>query len=79
MGVEVSNDDFVITEFKKKVKAWCEIGGKTDDRRNVNIIYIDRDIIDGSCNGVMLSDVVIGEEGGGGKVDEGDRVINGGD
>ena len=27
MGVEISHDDVVITEVKKKGKVWCEIGG----------------------------------------------------
>ena len=31
MGVEVSHDD-VITEVKKKVKVWCEIGGTAGER-----------------------------------------------
>ena len=37
---------------------------------------VDGDIVDGGCNGEVLSDGVIGEEGVGGEVDEGDGVMN---
>ena len=33
---------------------------------------VDGDIVDDGCNGEMLSNVVIGEEGVGGEVDESD-------
>ena len=57
MGVEVSHDDVVITEVKKKVKVRCEIGG-TGYRENVNIMNVDGDIVDSGCNGEVLSDRV---------------------
>ena len=63
MAVEVSHDDVVITEIKKKVKVWCEIGGTAGDRGNVNVIHFNRDIVDDSFDGDALSDGVIGEEG----------------
>ena len=34
MGVEVSHDDVDITEVRKKVKVWCEIG-RTAGYRNI--------------------------------------------
>ena len=62
MSVEVSRDDFVITEVKKKVKIWYETGGTTGYKGDVNIVIADGDIVDGGCNGEVLNDVV-----GGGK------------
>ena len=38
MGVEVSNHDVVITEVKKKVKVWCEIGGTSGYCGDVNVM-----------------------------------------
>ena len=62
MSVEVSHDDVVITEVKKRVEVrWCEIGGTTAYKGNANIINIDGDIVDDSCNREGLSDGV-GEE-----------------
>ena len=63
MGVEISHEDVVITEVKKKVKVWCGIEGTTRDRGHVNVMNVNRDIVDGDCNGEMLSDGFIGEEG----------------
>ena len=60
MGVEVSHDDVVITEVKKKVKVRCEIGGTAGYRVDVIIVNVDGDIVGGGCNGEMLSDVVRG-------------------
>ena len=50
MSVEVSHDDVVITEVKKKVKVRLEIGETTGYRRDVNIVNVDGDIVDSSCN-----------------------------
>ena len=48
MGVQVSHDDVVIMEVKKKVKVWCEIGGTTGYRGDENIVNDDGDIVSGS-------------------------------
>ena len=40
---------------------------------------VDGDIVDGGCNGEVLSDGVIGEKKVGGEADEGDRAVNEGD
>ena len=40
MDVEVSHDDVVMTEVKKKVKVSCEIRGTAGDRGNVNVMNI---------------------------------------
>ena len=61
MGVEVSHDEVVITEVKNKVKVRCEIGGTNGYRGNINIMNIDGDIVDGSCDGEVLCDEVEGE------------------
>ena len=61
MGVEVSHDDVVIMEVKKKVKVRCEIEGTTGYRGDVNIVNVDGYIVDGGCNGEVFSDVVGGE------------------
>ena len=37
---------------------------------------VDRDIVDGGCNGEVLSDGVIGEKGVVGDTDESDWVMN---
>ena len=79
MGVEVSHGDVVIMELRKKVKVWCEIGETAGYRGDVNVMNVDRDIVDDGCNGEVLSDGVIGEEGVGRDADEGDRVMNGGE
>ena len=76
MGVEVFHDDVVITEVKKKVKAWCEIRRTGRDRGGVNVMSNDGDIVNGGCNGEVLNDEVIREEVVGGEVDEGDVVMN---
>ena len=47
MGVEVSHDDDVITEVKKKVKVWCEFRVTAGDKRDVNAMNVDGDIVDG--------------------------------
>ena len=74
MGIEVSHDDVVvITEVKKKVKVWREIRGTAGYRRDVNLMNVDRNIVDGRCNAEVLSDGVIWEEGVGGEADEGDE------
>ena len=62
MGIEISHDEVVITDVKKKVKVRCEIGGQLDTGGGVNIMNFDRDIVDGGCNGEVFSDVF-----GGGK------------
>ena len=54
MGVEVSHD--VNTEVKKIVKIWCEIGGTAEDRRFVNVVKVDGDIVDNGCNAEVLSE-----------------------
>ena len=66
-------------EVKKKLKGWCEIGGTSGNRGDVNVINVDGDIVDGGCNEEMLSDGVIGEKGVGWEVDEGGGVMNEGD
>ena len=38
MGVEVSHDDYGITEVKNKMKVFCEIGGTAGYRGNVNVM-----------------------------------------
>ena len=50
MSVEVSHDDVVITEVQKKVKVRLEIRETTGCRRDVNIVNVDGDIVDSSCN-----------------------------
>ena len=40
MSVEVSHDDVVFTEAKKKVKVWCEIGRTTGYRGDVNSMNV---------------------------------------
>ena len=42
---------------------------------DVNAMNVDGDIVDGGCDGKVLSDGVIGEEGVGGDANEEDRVI----
>ena len=54
MGEEVFHDDVVITEVKKKLKVWCQIRGTAGDMGNV--MNIDGDIVNGGCNGKVLSD-----------------------
>ena len=76
MGVKISHDDVVITGVEKKVKLWYEIGGTAGDKAAVNGVNVDVDIVDGGCNGEVLSDWVIGEEGVG---EEMDGVMNEGD
>ena len=61
MDVEVSHDDVDIIEVKKKMKVRCEIEGITEYRGDVNIVNVDGNIVDGGCNGEVLSDVVRGE------------------
>ena len=61
MGVEVAHNN-VITEVKKKVRVWCEIGGTGGYRRDVNVMNVDGDIVDGGSNGEALSDGVTGEK-----------------
>ena len=56
MSVEVSHDDVVITKVKKKVKVRYEIGRTTGYRGDVFNMNVDGDIVDGGCNGEMLSD-----------------------
>ena len=46
----VSHDD-VITEVRKEVKVWCEIGETAGNREDVNVMHVDGDIVDGGCNG----------------------------
>ena len=62
MGVGVSHDHVVITEVKKRVKVRCEIRGTTGYRGDVNIMNVDGDIVDGVCNGEVLSDGVGGKK-----------------
>ena len=76
MDMEVSHDDVVITEVRKKMKVSPEIGRTAGDRGYVNVKNVDGDIVDDSCNGEVLGDGVTGEEGVGGEVDEGDGVVN---
>ena len=54
-----------------KVKVRWEIKGTTGYGEDVNIVNVDRDIVDGGCNGEVLSDRVIGEEGVRGEMAEG--------
>ena len=63
MGVEVSHDDVVITKVKKNVKVWCKIGETAGDRGYVNVMNVDKEIVDGGCNEEVLSDGVIGVKG----------------
>ena len=70
MSVEVSHDNVVIMEFRNKVEVWREIGRTGIDRWNVNIMNVDGNILDDGCNGEMLGDGVIGEEGVGREVTE---------
>ena len=49
MGVEISHDDVIIREVKKKVKVWCEIVGTTGYMGDVNIVNFYGDIVDGGC------------------------------
>ena len=72
VGVEVSQDDVVITEVKKMVTGLSKSGGAAGDRGDVNVV---RDIVDGGCNGKVLSHRVEREEGVGGEMDEGDGVM----
>ena len=62
IGVEVSHDHVVITERIKKVKVRCGIGRTTGYKGDVNIMNVDGDIVDGGCNGEVLSDEVGGEK-----------------
>ena len=72
IGVEVSLDDFVIMDIRKRVKLWCEIGGTAENRWDVNVMNVEGDIVEGGCNGEVLSDGVMVEEGvGEEQVDEG--------
>ena len=59
MSVGVScHDNIVVTEIKKNVKFWCEIGETAGDRRDINVMNVDGDIFDDGCNGEVLSDGV---------------------
>ena len=60
MGVDVSHDDFVITEVKKKFRDWCEIGGRVGYRGDVNLKNVYCDIVDGGCNGEILGEKGVG-------------------
>ena len=40
------------------MKVRCEIRETTGYRRNVNIMNVDGDIVDGGCNGEVLNDEV---------------------
>ena len=55
MGVEVS---LVVMEIKNGEEVACEIGRTTGYRGDINIMNVDRDIIDGGCDGKVLSDRV---------------------
>ena len=57
MDVEVSHDDVVITEVKKKVKVWCEIVGTAGYSGDVNVMNEDGDIVAGGCDGEVLCSV----------------------
>ena len=46
MGVEVSHDDAIIMEVKKKVKVKSEIGGSTGYRGDANIVNVNGDIVE---------------------------------
>ena len=43
-------------KFKKMVKVWCEIGGTSVGRGDVNVMNVDGNIACGGCNGEVLSD-----------------------
>ena len=60
------------------VKVRCEIKGTGGYSWDVNVINIDGDVVDGGCNGEVLSDGVIGEKRVRGDADEGDVVMNDG-
>ena len=47
MGIQISHDDAVVTEDKKKVK----IGETAGDSGNVNVMNVDRDIVNGGFSG----------------------------
>ena len=47
MGVEDSHDDVVITEVKKKVKVWCEIGGTAGHSGDVDVMNVDGHTVEG--------------------------------
>ena len=53
MSVEVSDDYFVITEVEK-VKVWREIGRTGGDRRDLNVMNDDWDIVDEVCDKEVL-------------------------
>ena len=76
MCVEVSHADVVIMEVKKMLKVRCEIRRTTGYGGYVNILNVDRYIVDGGCDGEVLSDVVGRENGVWRYVDERDRVVN---
>ena len=46
---------------------------------DVNVTDIDWDIVEDGCNGEVLCSGVTGDEGVGGKVGEGNGLVNGGD
>ena len=46
------HDDVVITEVKKMVTGLSKSGGAAGDRGDVNVV---RDVVDGGCNGKVLS------------------------
>ena len=54
----------------------CEIRGTAGDREDINVMSMDDDIVDGGCNGEVLSDGVMGEKEVGGDAYEGDGVMN---
>ena len=54
MMLSLSNNDFVITEVKKKFKVWYEIGGIAGYKGDVNFMNLDADIVDGGCNEKVL-------------------------
>ena len=57
MDVEISQlHGVVITEVEKEVKVWCEIGRTAGYRGDVNIVNVDGDIVNGGCEGELLSD-----------------------
>ena len=61
IGIEVSHDDVVIRKVINKMKVWYEIGGTAGYRGDVNVINFKGDIVDGGCNGEVLSDGIIWE------------------
>ena len=61
MGVEVSHDDVVIRKVINKMKVWYEIGGTAGYRGDVDVVHFKGDIVDGGCNGEVLSDGIIWE------------------